>query len=112
VDPRSFEIWVKSADCAHRASLRLILDRCSTLLQLFELVASSDGQLVDRLLLPPLTQVTVCDVIVTLIADNVTNYVINKRHIVGNMPFTRIGKIAPKKANIPTLWRPYAVSQL
>ena len=112
MDPRSFEIWVKSADCAHRASLRLILDRCSTLLQLFELVASSDGQLTDRLLLPPFTLVAPCDGIVTVIAENITNCVANRRYRVSIMPFTRIGKIAPKKANIPTLWRPHAVSQL
>ena len=112
MDPRSFEIWVKSADCAHSASLRLILDRCSTLLQLFELVASSGGQLTDRLLLPPFTQIAPSDGIVTVVARNITNCVINRRYRVNIKSFTRIGKIAPKKAYISTLWRPHAVSQL
>jgi hypothetical protein len=92
--------------------LRQMFDRGSTLLQLFELVASSDGQLTDRLLLPPFTQVAACDGIVTVIAENITNYVIYRRYRVNILSFTRIGKIAPKKANIPTLWHPHAVSQL
>ena len=71
------EIRVIPANCAHRASLRLIVDRCSTLLQLFELVASADRQLTDRLLLPPFAQVPAYDVFVTVTGKNNTNIVIN-----------------------------------
>jgi len=52
--------------------LRLIIDRWSTLLQLFELVASSEGQVLVRWLLPPFTSVGAYDVIVTVLLMIIT----------------------------------------
>lgn len=49
------DIGFAASECAHRASLRLILDRGSTLLHIFELVASSDGQVSAGWLFPPVT---------------------------------------------------------
>ena len=52
--------------------LRLIIDRWSTLLQLFKLVASSEGQVLVQWLLPPLTSLGAYDVIVTVLLMIIT----------------------------------------
>ena len=101
--------------CVHRSYKRIVrcaVDRRTTLLHLFELVAGSDGQRSLRLQEPPFTQLGVGGAIVTVQVVNIAESVVTWGVPVVKRPICNSAIFAVKNGRFPISVQYPAISQL